>query len=263
MIWGVSESDVGGSLATSSSSLFTLGIVGVGASSGTTAVEILASAIGLLVIAAAIGYLPTMYSSFTAREVEVSLLESRAGTPPWGPEVLARYHDLGITDQLPALFLRWEQWAGTRVETDTSYVPLIWFRTNFKYTHWISALAAVMDAAALQNSLTPDSASSETRLFLRMGIRYLQRISGAVGYAFDMDPLPTGPINLTEAEFLEGVSRLQEVGISFERSIEEAWPLFVGWRVNYEVHLEWLANNVLPPPSPWLVGQSWLKEFPG
>ena len=50
----------------------------------------LAAASGLFVIAAQIGYLPTLYGAFNRRETEVTLLGSRAGTPPWGPELLAR-----------------------------------------------------------------------------------------------------------------------------------------------------------------------------
>ena len=41
-------------------------------------------------VALQIGYLPTLYSAFNRREVEVALLASRAGSPPWGPEILAR-----------------------------------------------------------------------------------------------------------------------------------------------------------------------------
>jgi hypothetical protein len=39
-----------------------------------------------------IAYLPTLYSAFNRRENEVALLNARAGTPSWGPELLARTH---------------------------------------------------------------------------------------------------------------------------------------------------------------------------
>ena len=50
----------------------------------------------------------------------------------------------------------------------------------------------------------------------------------------DLDPNPEGPIDLTFAEFDRAVTMLEGVGFTTERSAEEAWVDFRGWRVNYE-----------------------------
>ena len=44
---------------------------------------------------------------------------------------------------------------------------------------------------------------------------------------------------------------LQEIGFPIERSAEEAWPDFHGWRVNYETVAYRLADKLVVPPAPW------------
>ena len=41
-------------------------------------------------------------------------------------------------------------------------------------------------------------------------------------------------ITLTYQEFLDAIDRMREVNFPIERDPAEAWPDFVGWRVNYE-----------------------------
>ena len=57
-----------------------------------TAVLDAAAMAGLVVVTLQIAYLPTMYAAFNRRETDVALLNSRAGSPSWGPELLARTH---------------------------------------------------------------------------------------------------------------------------------------------------------------------------
>ena len=79
----------GHALAQAGSSLLTLGYAGPN-DAPLTAVDYVAAATGLVVVALQIGYLPTLSAPFNRRETEVTLLSSRAGTPAWGPEILAR-----------------------------------------------------------------------------------------------------------------------------------------------------------------------------
>src|SRR5207302_9476702 len=74
-----------------------------------------------ITIALQIAYLPAIYSAFNRREALVALMESRAGTPAWGPEVLIRHQLVGITDALPELYDDWEQWAAEVSESHTTY----------------------------------------------------------------------------------------------------------------------------------------------
>ena len=74
------------------SSLFTLGFAST-TGTGPTAVDFVEAATGPVVIALQIAYLPTLYAAYNRRETDVTLLQSRAGEPAWGPEILARHQD--------------------------------------------------------------------------------------------------------------------------------------------------------------------------
>ena len=74
----------------SGSSLLTLGFASPGGDTATTAVALTEAAIGLILIALLIAYLPTLYASFSRREASVGMLEVRAGSPPSPSEQLDR-----------------------------------------------------------------------------------------------------------------------------------------------------------------------------
>jgi hypothetical protein len=137
---------------------------------------------------------------------------------------------------------------------------LLLFRSPDPWSSWIVALLSVLDAAAMQLALNPSTAPSQARLSLRMGYTALQRIADGVGWQFDHDPMPDAPLQLTAEEFTAAVSLLHDVGFTTERTAEEAWPHFRGWRVNYEsLGYRW-ADRVLAPPAPWSGTRTGLRE---
>jgi hypothetical protein len=85
------------------SAFFTLGFAGPRAPAATV-VHILAAFTGLIVVALQIAYLPTLYASFNRRETLVTMLQSRAGSPAGGPEILRRHYAVGIIYNLRALY---------------------------------------------------------------------------------------------------------------------------------------------------------------
>jgi hypothetical protein len=230
--------------------LFTVGAVHSGGTAD-TGVDISVGAIWVVIVALQIAYLPALYSSFNRRESLVALLESRAGVPAWGPELLARHQLVGISDTLPDLYAAWEEWAADVAETHTTYPVLLLFRSPEPWYSWLLGLIAVLDAAAMHLALAPSSASSQARLCLRMGFTLLNRIATTLGWEVDPDPDPEGSIELTFAEFERAVTMLISVGFATERSAEEAWIDFRGWRVNYESVAYRLADRLTVPPAPW------------
>lgn len=217
----------------------------------TSAIAFGAATTGLLVVALQVAYLPTLYAAFNRRETLVTLLQSRAGAPAWGPELLARHHIVNILDSLPGFFAEWENWCADLAESHTNYPVLVTFRSPHPMRSWIVGLLAVMDAAALRLALNPSARNSEARLCLRMGFTSLRDICAANDIPYDPDPHPDDPIALTYEEFLDGVARLQAVGYEIERAPEEAWPHFKGWRVNYERQCYALAAVVEAVPAVW------------
>jgi hypothetical protein len=217
----------------------------------------IASLAGIITITLQIAYLPTLYSEFNRRENEVSLLNARAGVPSWGPELLARtYYALGSgvssVDTLPDLYGAWERWAADVAESHTTYLPLVRFRSPKPMSSWVTALLAVLDSAALILALSPKTAPVvPARLCLRGGFLCFGDVARAMDLDVPEEPDPNAGISLTYEEFLDAVARMRKVGFPMEREPEEAWPDFVGWRVNYEQAAYAVAYAVDAVPALW------------
>lgn len=258
VLWSVAEVDFGAAFREAGSSLLTLGFATT-PTPGATVVDIVAAASGFVVVALLIGYLPVLYGAFNRRERTVTLLESRAGAPAWGPEILWRHQRIGILDSVPDFFLNWEAWCADVAESHSTYPILLFFRSPHPLRSWLTGLLAVLDSAALYNALCPNTAPSEARLCLRMGFTTLRTLAVTIGLPFDPDPRPDAPIALSYEEYMSGVRRLADIGFPMERTPEEAWPHFRGWRVNYEEVALGLADRIVATPGPWSATPSSLR----
>jgi hypothetical protein len=261
--WWASGEDFGTALSIAGSSVFTLGIA-TDPAGGTRALEIVAAGVGLLVVALEIAYLPALYNAFATRETEVTLLATRSGTPAWGPEILARHHMLETMDELPPLYADWERWAAAVSESHANYPALMWFRSPVSSRSWLLGLVAMMDSAALYHSVSPTQTPHQARLCLSMGTNCLRSMARALRLPHETDPLPTSGIRLTAAEFEDGYRRLELIKFPLERSLEESWRHFQGWRVNYEPIVDALTRLIMPPPAPWFIDRPGLgaTEWP-
>ncbi|MHB8328495.1 MAG: hypothetical protein ACYDD6_02505, partial [Acidimicrobiales bacterium] len=177
--WGVGTSSLGQSFIESGSSIFTLGFA-TEPGAVPSVVAFVAAAFGLVVIALQIAYLPALYDAFNRRETLVTMLESRAGSPAWGPELLARHYLVGIESNLPAFYAEWERWSADVAESHTTYPALLYFRSPHPSNSWVLALLAVLDSAALCLALCPTTAPAEARLCVRMGFTCLRDIAGVL-----------------------------------------------------------------------------------
>jgi hypothetical protein len=237
-------------LTVSGSSLFTLGFA-TETGAAPRFIVFCAAAAGLTIVALQIAYLPVLYGAFNRREVLVTMLDSRAGSPAWGPELLARSELVDNVHNLGALYQRWEEWAADVAESHASYPVLLWFRSPHPYRSWVIALLAVLDAAAMQQSTQPLRAPAEARAFLRMGYVCLRDLARVVGITFNSDPMPDDPVQLSEENFQDALHHLADVGWPMEREAPDAWIHFRGWRVNYESVAYLLADAVNAPPALW------------
>ena len=153
LTYSVGGRDVGDSLRQSGSSLFTLGFAAIDRAN-ITVIDFAAAATGPVVVALMIGFLPSIYSAYLDREVTVTMLTSLGGEPAWGPEVLARAHMSGRLAELPQMYAEWAQWAARTRTTHVTYQILVWVRSARMSRHYLVAILAVLDAAALQAALS-------------------------------------------------------------------------------------------------------------
>jgi hypothetical protein len=248
--WGIGHRSVTAAFTEAGSSVFTLGFA-IGHTSGSRVVDFVAAGTGLVLVALQIAYLPTLYSAYNRRETLVTLLESRAGAPAWGPEILIRHQLVGSIDNLANLFAEWERWAADVTESHCTYPSLLHMRSPRPQNSWIVSLLAVMDAAALIVAVDPAGAPIEARMCIRMGFTCLRDIAQATHIPFDADPDPDDPIELPQAAFDEAYRQLLAVDYPMSRPAGEAWAHFRGWRVNYESTAYTLTYRLDAPPAPW------------
>jgi Ion channel len=110
---------------------------------------VLEAGIGFGFLAVVIGYIPTIYTSFSRRETNITLLDARAGSPPSAGELLRRYGSEGGLDALNDWLRDWEGWAADLLESHLSYPVLCYFRSQHDNQSWLTALTAVLDTCAL------------------------------------------------------------------------------------------------------------------
>jgi hypothetical protein len=247
---------LGHALAEAGSAMTTIGFV-IPESPTAMAIAVVAALATLGTLALQIGYLPALYSAYNRRETAVALLNARAGVPTWGPELLARTHyglgtGISTVGTLPDLYAEWERWAADVTESHRTYLPLVYFRSPRPLTSWVTSLLGVLDSAALYLALSPSTAPViPARLCLRSGFICFTRIAQALGEPVPDEADPSAGITLTYEEFVDAVARLRKVDFPIEREPEDAWPDFVGWRVNYERAAYAVAWAVSAPPALW------------
>jgi hypothetical protein len=246
---------------TSGSSLLTLGFERP-PSFGLTLLAFLEAALGLGLLALLIAYLPTAYGAFSRREVAVTALAVRAGTPPTAVELLERAHRTGFLDRLDQTWELWETWFQELSETHTSLGVVSFFRSPNPHRSWVTASGAVLDAAALRYAVVDLPWTSSPALCIRAGYLALREIADLFGIEYDRDPAPDAPISIAREEFDEVYERLAIAGVPMQRDRDQAWRDFAGWRVNYDVVLLSLAGLVMAPYAPWSSDRSSRQHGP-
>ena len=251
VFWATGIESWSASFTVSGSSLLTLGFAKPD-SLFHIALTFIEAAIGLIMVALLIAYLPSMYSAFSRRETAVNLLEVRAGSPPSAVEMLQRYHRNQGLESLHESWKVWEEWFAEVEESHTSLAALVFFWSPQPRHSWVTATGAVLDAAALSLSVVDFPWDAQAALCIRAGYLALHRISDFFSISYNPDAnFPADPISITREEFDIAIDQLFEVGIPIVGDREKAWLDFAGWRVNYDVNLLALARLTLAPKAPW------------
>jgi hypothetical protein len=142
----------GNALYLSGTTFFTLGLGDImPASSLARFVTVVEAGLGFGFLALVIGYLPVLYQSFSRREVTISLLDARAGSPPTAFELLHRHAGIGPhgLDAVTEVLHDWERWSAQLMESHLSYPVLAYFRSQHDNQSWIGSLTVILDVCAL------------------------------------------------------------------------------------------------------------------
>ena len=107
------------------------------------------SGIGFAFLAVVIGYMPVLYQAFSKREVSISLLDARAGSPPTAAEILMRFARANAMHRLDDFLLEWERWSAELLESTISFPVLAYYRSQHDNQSWLAAITAVLDTCAV------------------------------------------------------------------------------------------------------------------
>jgi hypothetical protein len=249
--WAVDQLGWRDAFIVSGSSMLTLG-VRFHAGLPSAALSFSQAMLGLGLVALLISYLPTIYGSFSRRELLVGLLETRAGIPPSPYEMLVRYRRIGAFDEIESdLFERWEAWFADIEEGHTNFPALVFFRSPRPQRSWVTAAGCVLDTSALYLSVVDRPFSPRAALCLRSGFLSLREIADIFAIPHDPDPAPDAPISVTRREFDLMCFELEAADVPLRADRDRAWQDFQGWRVNYDQTLVGLADLVMAPEGRW------------
>ncbi|WP_327011303.1 hypothetical protein OHA72_30895 [Dactylosporangium sp. NBC_01737] len=252
LYWAIGVRPWQNALLDSGSSLLTLGFHQPGGVV-TGALQLIEATLGLGLLALLISFLPSLYASYSRREVLVTALECEAGTPPSATELLERLLQVKGLTLLDAYWHEWTRWFNEIEETHSSNPLLVFFRSPSPDRHWVTAAGAVLDSASLVSSTfaSEDPQPSHAGLCVRAGSQALRRVGDYFHMPYDPDPRPGDPIAVTREEFDEACRRLVAAGAKLKDDRDQAWRDFAGWRVCYERVLLQFASLTTAPPAPW------------
>ncbi len=249
IFWAISSHPLDQAIVDSGSSLLTLGFARPEGFAGDV-IAFSEAVIGLGLVALLIAYLPTIYAAFSRRELLVTQLESRAGSPPSPVVLITRLHELGALDQLDDLWQRWELWFAELDETHTSLTVLVHFRSPQPERSWVNAAGAILDAAALVRSAVAIPVDAHADLMIRAGCTTLRRITHVFHLPMDPSPTAESATRMDRATFEAALDALAGSGVPVTPDREAAWRAFHAWRVIYDEPLERLEHLTVAPP-PW------------
>lgn len=107
------------------------------------------SGLGFGFLALVFSYLPVIYQAFSRREVNIVLLDSRAGSPPTAFELIRRHRGPQGWNELQQLLREWERASADILESHVSYPVVAYFRSQHNNESWVAALTAILDTTAL------------------------------------------------------------------------------------------------------------------
>ena len=198
-------------------------------------------------LAVIVGYLPFIYSSFSRREVNISLLDARAGTPPAAGELLRRYSYPEGQEALRELLAAWELWCAELMESHLSYPVLAYFRSQHDNQSWIASLTAILDACALVKTGIEGACERQAELTFAIARHAVVDLSQVFGTA----PRPPATDRLSSADLRQIRDTLAAHGTKL-RNGEEADQQLLKLRSMYEPFIYSLATHLSQTLPPWI-----------
>jgi len=239
-----SSADFGTDLYMSASTFFTLGLGDVTPDSTTSRiVAAIEAGHGFAFLALVISYLPVLYTAFSRRETNVTLLDSRAGSPPSAGEFFLRLGSGRRHERLPELLEDWERWSADLLESHLSYPVLTLYRSQHEHQSWLAALTTILDVSSLVLCGFVDHAEEPAQLTFAIS----RHAAVDIAQIFDAHPRVDHPDRLPPKDFARLTKALgrHNLGPDAETELKDLRRL-------YEPYVAALSDYLLMPLPSWL-----------
>jgi hypothetical protein len=208
---------------------------------------VLEAGMGFAFLGLIISYMPVLSQAFSQREVNVTLLDARAGSPPSAAELLRRYAGEDFTVALAQLFIEGERWSAELLESHLSYPFLAYYRSQHTEQSWLAVLTTILDVAALTLVGMDGAPTRRARLAFAMARHAVADLSHILGAR----PQSVAPGRLSAADLTHLRAVLAQAGVPL-REGPEADRMLTHLRHLYEPFVSALADRLLMPLPSWL-----------
>jgi Ion channel len=202
---------------------------------------------GFLFLALIIGYVPVIYQSFSRREINISLLDARAGTPSSATELLRRSYRDRKMDELIQFMREWERWCAELLESHLSYPVLTYYRSQHERQSWLAAITTILDTCALL-IVGFEDVSAPT---IRFTFAIARHAAVDLAQIYETPPMNPKLSRLSRGDFVRMHDALAEVGLEFRHG-EDAEKHLYDIRRSYEPFVNSIANHLLVNLPPWI-----------
>ena len=211
------------------------------------ALAVMEAGMGFAFLGVVIGYLPVIYAAFSTREIEISLLDARAGSPPSAAEFLGRLGCCPEQTVLDDIFRDWERWCADLLSTHISYPVLVFFRSQHSNQSWLSALTSILDITSLVTAGVKGIYPDQAKLTFAMARHAVVDLSQIINAQYD----PHQADRLTSADEQRLRSNLAQHGVTLTDGAEAAAHL-AELRALYEPYSQALSRGLYMTLPPWI-----------
>jgi len=241
----------------SGTTFFTLGLGDVTPVPGVVRLLVVGEvALGFIFLALVISYVPVIYQAFSRRELRISLLDARAGSPASAAEILRRNHAGKHIEELRLILHDWEVWCADILESHLSYPVLAYYRSQHDQQSWLEALTTILDTCALILTGIEGMPAEPARFAFAMARHAVVDLA----QVFNTPPITTGGNRLSPAEFARLRDVLAASGILLNEELATEQKL-AELRATYEPFVSSLAQFLLVSLPPWITPESNLDDW--
>ena len=194
-----------------------------------------------------VGYLPTMYSAFSQRELGIAQLDARAGSPPTVAEALRRLPVEAGEARPDAVLGDMERWSAALLETHISYPLLAYYRSQHSNQSWLAALTATLDTCAVIVAGAEGVRRDQARVTFAMGRHALVDVA----QSFVTRPETGMPDRLPAESLARLREHLAKTPVRLPSTAEFEARL-TSLRLLYEPYAQALAQHLLIDLPPWI-----------